>query len=159
VGLFQRPVGRKQKRGRFHLCDPAAGLPEWSSPFALRAGAIVLFVLGGTLGLSSGITMALRGKGTPIPMDSPVELVVTGPYGRLRNPMAVAGLLQGAAVGLWLGSSLVLVYVLLGAWIWHVVVRPLEEDDLSRRFGQSYEDYRKQVGCWLPSVRKYGRRE
>ena len=48
--------------------------------------------------------------------------------------LAVAGLTQGAAVGLWLGSPLVLLYVLAGALVWHAMVRPLEKHDLARRF-------------------------
>jgi protein-S-isoprenylcysteine O-methyltransferase Ste14 len=84
-------------------------------------------------------------------MDAPRELVVEGPYRFLRNPMAVAGLGQASAVGLWLGSWSVLAYVLAGGVIWHILVRPVEEADLARRFGPPYEAYRRSTPLWIPS--------
>jgi len=63
-----------------------------------------LFVLGGALGIWSGMTMAVRGKGTPLPLDAVRELVTSGPYAHVRNPMSAGSLLQGVAVGLWLRS-------------------------------------------------------
>ncbi|MBK7951112.1 MAG: hypothetical protein IPK00_20700 [Deltaproteobacteria bacterium] len=61
---------------------------------------MTLFALCGSLGLASSATMAIHGRGTPIPLDYPRELVVLGPYRVLRNPMVVAGIGQGVAVGL-----------------------------------------------------------
>ena len=127
-----------------------AGIPGWQTGNATRLLAAVLFVAGGTLGITSGITMARAGRGTPLPTACPSELVVAGPYRFVRNPMAVAGLTQGAAIALWLGSPLVLAYVLAGAIVWHAIVRPLEEHDLAQRFGEAYEGYRWAVRCWLP---------
>jgi protein-S-isoprenylcysteine O-methyltransferase Ste14 len=64
--------------------------------------------------------------------------------------MAVAGILQGIAVGVWLGSLGVLGYALAGAVLWHLVARPAEERDLLRRFGPAYEQYRAAVPLWWP---------
>ncbi|MEM6799504.1 MAG: isoprenylcysteine carboxylmethyltransferase family protein [Planctomycetota bacterium] len=114
-----------------------------------------LFALAGTLGLWSGATMAIAGRGTPLPVDCPRRLVVAGPYAHVRNPMAIAGLTQGAAVGLALGSFSVLIYTAAGALIWNLFVRPTEEAHLEELFGGSYRDYRHAVRCWLPSVRAY----
>ncbi|MCL4204918.1 MAG: isoprenylcysteine carboxylmethyltransferase family protein [Pirellulaceae bacterium] len=109
-----------------------------------------LFVLGGTLGMVSGVMMAVYGAGTPLPLDCPRRLVVVGPYRYVRNPMAVAGLCQGIAVGLILGSPAVVAYAALGGPVWHLLVRPWEEADLEARFGESYRRYRTAVRCWLP---------
>ena len=117
----------------------------------------VLFVMGGLLGLASCITMSLVGRGTPLPADCARDLVVAGPYRYLRNPMAVAGLSQGVAVGLVLGSPMVVAYALVGGPIWHFFVRPWEEIDLERRFGEPYRQYRAAVRCWLPRLRGYRR--
>jgi protein-S-isoprenylcysteine O-methyltransferase Ste14 len=65
--------------------------------------------------------------------------------------MAIASLGQGAAVGLYLGSPLVLVYVAIGAWMWQFLARPVEELDLVRHFGAEYEAYRNAVRCWWPN--------
>lgn len=112
--------------------------------------AVVAFVVCSALGLWSGFTIASRGDGTPLPTDSTRRLVVAGPYTWVRNPMAIAGLGQGLAVALFTGSVLVAAYTLLGSGIWQYIVRPLEEDDLSRRFGAEYDAYRGRVRCWLP---------
>jgi protein-S-isoprenylcysteine O-methyltransferase Ste14 len=127
------------------------GLDGWrfGSP-ASRWTGVGLFVLGGSLGLVSGMVMAVYGAGTPLPLDCPRRLVVVGPYRYVRNPMAVAGLCQGIAVGLILGSPAVVAYAVLGGPAWHLFVRPWEEADLESRFGDSYRRYRAAVRCWLP---------
>lgn len=116
----------------------------------LRAIAVALFALASALGLLSAVTMAVRGSGTPLPLDAPRALVMTGPYAWVRNPMAVAGLAQGGAVALWHGSIAVLFYVVAGGVLWHVVVRPLEEADLLREFGPAFIEYRDRVRLWVP---------
>lgn len=115
-----------------------------------RITGIGLFAIGGALGLGSAIALALQGAGTPLPLDCPRKLVVRGPYRFVRNPMAVAAVVQGVAVGLLLGSPLVIAYAVLGGPVWHFVVRPWEEDDLEQRFGDHYRHYRGRVRCWIP---------
>ena len=126
--------------------------------FAGRTGRTaggVLFTAAGVLGLASGVVMAVRGRGTPLPADCPRALVIAGPYRYVRNPMAIAGLAQGAAVGLYVGSPLVLAYVLAGGVLWNVWVRRWEEADLARRFGEPFIAYRRGVRCWWPRRRPY----
>lgn len=114
---------------------------------------LALLVLASALGVWSAITMATIGRGTPLPSAMPAVLVVAGPYRWVRNPMAVAGIVQGVAVGLVLSSWLVVAYALVGSLLWNYAVRPLEEADLARRFGASFERYRAEVRCWIPRLR------
>ena len=125
------------------------GLPVYEFA-AARFVAVGLFVVASTLGIVSAITMAVQGQGTPLPIDSPRRMVVTGPYARVRNPMAIAGLAQGTAVAIWHGSLAVLVYVIVGGVIWQFAVRPLEEADLLRVFGDEFARYRETVPLWWP---------
>lgn len=53
----------------------------------------------------------------------------------------------------WTVTGAVL-YSLIGAVMWQVWVRPVEEADLSRRFGPEYEAYRKRVTCWIPTFKR-----
>jgi protein-S-isoprenylcysteine O-methyltransferase Ste14 len=130
------------------------GIPQFSFPFQ-KILAAILFCAISTLGVSGAYTMAKIGRGTPLPMDTASRLVVRGIYSFVRNPMAISGIGQGLAVGLFLGSPLVLLYGLMGALIWQLIFRPLEEDDLLKSFGADFEDYRKNVRCWIPRVTPY----
>jgi protein-S-isoprenylcysteine O-methyltransferase Ste14 len=80
----------------------------------------------------------------------PNRLVVAGPYRWVRNPMALAGIAQGVAVGLITASWLVVIYALAGSLVWNHIVRPYEEADLEKRFGAAFLRYRMHVRCWVP---------
>ena len=117
----------------------------------LWLGVAVLALASG-LGVWSAITMATVGRGTPLPSAMPASLVVAGPYRWVRNPMAVAGIVQGAAVGLILSSWVVVVYAIAGSLVWNYAIRPHEEADLEHRFGDEFRRYRDAVRCWLPRL-------
>jgi protein-S-isoprenylcysteine O-methyltransferase Ste14 len=68
--------------------------------------------------------------------------------------MAIAGIGQGLAVALMFQSIPILVYSLIGAAVWQLVIRPYEERDLATRFGKSYVEYRQQISCWIPTFRR-----
>ena len=121
------------------------GLPQFAR---LRWLGAAIFIAFGALGLRSGYVMSRAGEGTPLPVDAPRRLVVVGPYRYVRNPMAIAGLTQGLAASLWLGSPAVVAYVLAGAVLWNTIIRPVEEADLHTRFGPAFEHYRSAVRCW-----------
>lgn len=126
----------------------------WPAVSRARVLAPWLFLVASGLGLWSAWTMVTVGRGTPLPLEGPRELVVRGPYAAVRNPMAIAGLAQGAAVAFWLGSWFVLVYVVAGGVLWHVFVRPVEEADLLETFSDAYRAYRARVPLWLPRIRR-----
>lgn len=129
----------------------------WVEPFTFPGQTVVawlLFLAMACLNVLSGWTMTVVGKGTPLPLDCAKELVVCGPYRYVRNPMAIGGLGAAFSVGIWLGSYFVLLYAILGGIVWNAMVRPSEEADLKRRFGNSYEVYRTRVRCWWPRWRQ-----
>lgn len=146
-GLFLAvlPAGVVLVEQRWGLALP---LPAWTVPLG-----VVVLSLASALGLWSAFAMSTRGGGTPLPAAMPNRLVIAGPYRFVRNPMALAGIVQGAAVGLIASSWLVLVYALLGSLVWNHAVRPHEEADLERRFGEEFGVYRRAVRCWLPRLR------
>jgi len=111
--------------------------------------APILFALASVLGITAAHAMNCTGKGTPLPTANAPNLVVTGPYRYVRNPMALAGILQGLCTGWFLGSYVVLVYAILGALTWHIFVRPTEEHELTKRFGDEYIQYKSKVPLWI----------
>lgn len=130
----------------------AVELPEGARLATVVAG-VVLLLGASALGVISAVTMARLGRGTPLPGALANDLVIAGPYRRVRNPMAVAGISQGVAVGLLGASWLVILYSLAGGVLWHLLVRPEEERDLSARFGEDYARYRARVRSWVPRLR------
>ncbi len=123
-------------------------------PLAVRAAGLTLLIAASALGVWSAIAMSTRGEGTPLPSETATRLVVSGPYRFVRNPMAVAGIAQGVAVGMLAGSWLVIVYALCGSLVWNTLIRPWEEADLEQRFGAEFRAYRERVRCWVPRLHR-----
>ena len=114
---------------------------------------LFMFVLASGLGLISAFVMVKKGKGTPLPVDQSNQLVISGPYKYVRNPMAISGLCQGVSVSIFFGSWSVLIYTLIGGLIWQTVVRPIEERNMLNRFGEKYAEYRESVSLWFPGLK------
>lgn len=68
--------------------------------------------------------------------------------------MAVAGIVQGAAIGVILQSWLVVASEVVGSLLWNYAIRPLEESDLKERAGEVFLQHRDRVGFWIPPVSK-----
>lgn len=137
----------------FVILDAFDALTPPSFGICLYVGALQ-FICSSLLGLTSAYFMVRYGAGTPLPLDQTNNLVVSGPYHYVRNPMAIAGIGQGIAIAIAFQSVPILIYSALGALVWHLVVRPTEERDMAQRFGQPYENYRRQVSCWTPTFRR-----
>lgn len=136
------------------IVEDKLGIVRFAFPYQAPI-AVTLFILISSPGVFSSILMSRIGRGTPLPLDHARELVIVGTYSYVRNPMAVSGIGQGLAVALFLGSPLVSAYALMGSAIWQLIFRPLEENDLQRRFGRPYEAYCRAVKCWLPRTTPY----
>jgi protein-S-isoprenylcysteine O-methyltransferase Ste14/predicted DCC family thiol-disulfide oxidoreductase YuxK len=142
--------------GVFYLLESAVGLEGWrfATPLWQTTG-LVLFTAASLVHLVSNLVMAVHGEGTPLFLDGPRRLVVAGPYRHVRNPMALAGLTQCLAVGLWLGSPLVLLSFVLLVAFERLVIIPSEVADLENRFGEAYRHYRLRVPGWRVRLRGY----
>lgn len=136
------------------ILEDKLGIVRLEFPYQ-RPIAAVIFLVVSSIGIWAARSMSTIGKGTPLPLDHARNLVLRGPYGFVRNPMAVSGILQGLAVALFLGSPLVVLYALMGSAIWQLIFRPLEEGHLEARFGGSFVRYRDSVRCWIPNKNAY----
>ena len=129
--------------------DPLIGIEPigWIRPLGwiLAAG-------GGALAAACVAVFATRGKGTPAPFDPPRRFVATGPYRYVRNPMYVGAVGVMSGVGLVVGSPAILVLAIVFWALSCVFVLLYEEPDLERRFGESYAEYRGNVGRWIPRL-------
>lgn len=97
---------------------------------------------------------AQKGKGTPAPIEPPKELVVSGLYNHVRNPMYVG--IASVLIGhfLWFGFGSLLIYTAVVVIAFHSFVTLYEEPNLRQRFGAAYEAYCKRVPRWIPKVSK-----
>jgi protein-S-isoprenylcysteine O-methyltransferase Ste14 len=146
-------------------CTLAGLVPWWMTgwrlqpPFLgleLTRGLGAIMILAGVPGLvDSFARFALQGLGTPAPIAPTRNLVVTGLYRYVRNPIyvAVVAIIVGQAV--LIGDWRLIVY---GALLWlffHVWVVAYEEPTLEQTFGREYEAFRAGVPRWIPRMRAW----
>ena len=96
---------------------------------------------------------AQKGRGTPAPIDPPKELVVSGLYRYVRNPMYVGIFLIVIGHFLWFGYWNLLAYALFLLILFHLFVTLYEEPNLRNRFGPAYAEYLGAVPRWIPRIR------
>lgn len=145
IVVFAVPIG-------ISVVEIELGLQRFPTPPTV-AGALLL--ISTLIGLWAAITLAIRGRGTPLPLDPPHRLVIEGPYAFVRHPFALAMLGQMAAIALAMGSAPVSAYVVLSAVVWQFVIRPREEKTLEQRFGSSWRRYCRNVHALRPRLTPY----
>lgn len=119
----------------------------------LTRGLGAIMILSGLPGLvDSFARFALQGLGTPAPIALPRNLVVTGLYRYVRNPIfvAVVAIILGQAV--LMGDWRLIVYGALLWLVFHVQVVAYEEPALAQAFGKEYEAFRGGVPRWIPRI-------
>src|SRR5215475_1281936 len=126
--------------------------PSFLAVELTRVVGVALIMVGGIGLLDSFARFALQGVGTPAPIAPTRNLVVTGLYRHVRNPMyvAVVAIILGQAV--LMGDWRLILY---GALLWlffHVFVVTYEEPTLEQTFGREYEAFRAAVPRWIPRM-------
>ena len=80
-------------------------------------------------------------------------LVQHGPYRYIRNPMYSGLMLLGVGIGLAM-ENVSIPATMLGVFVLQAIRTRTEEKYLIERFGDSYRDYMRRVGRFLPSAWK-----
>jgi protein-S-isoprenylcysteine O-methyltransferase Ste14 len=127
--------------------------PHWPAPADWawpQFAAVILGAIAAGVFLHCQWLFAVRGQGTPAPIDPPKKFVRRGLYKWVRNPMYLAVFTLVGAEALFLQSGHIGVYFVLLVCLIHVWVLLYEEEVLRRNFGAMYEDYRREVPRWLP---------
>jgi protein-S-isoprenylcysteine O-methyltransferase Ste14 len=135
-----------------------AGIVPWlltrwdagSQPRALRILGVFL-VAGGALVLETTARFALQGRGTPAPWAPPERFVERGSYRFVRSPMYLGVLLLVVGQALLLGREILFAWAVAAWLIFTAFLVFYEEPQLRRRFGASYDDYRRRVKRWFPT--------
>jgi protein-S-isoprenylcysteine O-methyltransferase Ste14 len=127
---------------------------DWILPAYVVTTVLPLWtrlVLGGVLVVGGFALMqtakrAFQQLGTEVkPWLPSTQIVASGPYRYMRNPMYVAGVLVIAGLALALGSDWILVMLVPTAVVLHYGVVLREERYLERKFGDAYRQYREAV--------------
>ena len=81
------------------------------------------------------------------------QLVQHGPYRWVRHPLYTTGTTMLFALGLMAASWFLLTLAALALVLIRLVVVPIEEGELTRRFGAGYTNYMSHSGAMLPRLR------
>jgi protein-S-isoprenylcysteine O-methyltransferase Ste14 len=81
--------------------------------------------------------------------ETETQLVTSGPFAQVRNPMFLGVMLAQIGFFLALPSVFSLVCLVIGVVAVFAQAR-FEEHELARRFGATYRLYLEQVPAWLP---------
>jgi protein-S-isoprenylcysteine O-methyltransferase Ste14 len=82
------------------------------------------------------------------------RLVTGGPYAYVRNPIYLGNLLVGLGVVGVAGSWVALAVLVVVFSIEYGAIVSLEEEFLTRTFGDAYREYAARVPRWLPRLRR-----
>lgn len=112
----------------------------------------VFIVLALALLIECFLRFALKGWGTPAPIAPTKELVVSGAYARVRNPMyvAVTALIFGQA--LLFASAALIAYGIVVWFAFLLFVLYYEEPRLMHEFPDDYPAYFENVPRWIPRL-------
>lgn len=135
--------------------------PEYIYRFEIgiyRYLGLAPIVLGVVIYLFCSGSFVYVGKGTPIPFTPTKELIVTGLYRFVRNPLYIAGVLVLAGEAILFQSLGIFIYCLVMFVVFNVHVL-MEESLLGEKFGARYEQYCKSVPRWIPRFKPYRKKD
>lgn len=96
-----------------------------------------------------------RAGGSPVPLNPPQELVTTGLYAYVRNPMVSGWLCGMFGLGVLLGSiTFTFISTPLFAILNVLYLKAIEEREMEKKFGEEYLRYKERVPMFIPRLRK-----
>ncbi len=133
------------------------GWPRWRTG-AGQALGIVLFLAGLGLVAYCSRLFARIGRGTPVPIAPPTQLVVSGLYRFTRNPIYVAQVAILFSYFCYFGELALLLYSGVWALLVQAFVVWVEEPGLRSRFGEAYLEYAREVPRWVGVPARFRKR-
>jgi protein-S-isoprenylcysteine O-methyltransferase Ste14 len=123
--------------------------------FGVGALGAVLILSGLAILIECFARFALKGRGTPAPIAAPKELVVTGFYAHVRNPMYVAVSLIVFGQSLLFANAALIAYGVVVWFAFLLFVLYYEEPRLKHEFPEAYEAYAAAVPRWIPRLKPW----
>ena len=121
--------------------------------------AIFILALGLFLAIWSVRTFyAQGGDGTPGPWRPVSNLVISGPYKYVRNPMLL-GVFCLLLFESMFFTSMPFFYWFMIFFVSNIIYfKIIEEEELIKRFGSDYKDYKNNVSMLLPKFTPYSKK-
>lgn len=134
--------------------DGLAHFPRFvSPPLSFVMGSIPLALWAFVVGWP--VVRFFKARGSPVPLNPPQELVTTGLYAYVRNPMVSGWLIGMFGLGVLLGSiALTFIFTPLFAILNVIYLQAIEERELEKKFGEEYLRYKEKVPMFIPRLRK-----
>jgi protein-S-isoprenylcysteine O-methyltransferase Ste14 len=125
-------------------------------PYVKTALSAALIIIGLSVWAWAILIQISSGKGTPMPIAPPQELVVSGPYRYCRNPIQLGAMLYYWGLGTHFGSMTVgFLMFCLTLLIGSFYNKVFEEKELLQRFGKDYEAYRAVTPFLIPKWKRH----
>lgn len=124
------------------------------TPATLLSG-VVLTLLGESLrfwgvAYAGCLTRVTGGVGAP-------EVVISGPFSYVRNPLYIGNILMYTGVGLM--ANALTPWLVLVAFVYFIfqysLIVSLEEEFLEKEFGEGYREFKNNVPRFFPRLRPY----
>ncbi len=119
------------------------------SKFSIIFGALLVLIGEAgrlwSVGFAGGITRTRTGDLH--------ELIITGPFAIVRNPIYIANMIMYSGAAFMMGVPVLVPLVVLYFYIEYSLIIVYEESILTQTFGDKYEQYKKSVNRWMPNLK------
>ena len=118
--------------------------------------SVPILVIGAAVALGT-IYSFIRARGSPVPLNPPKKLLITGLYSQIRNPMLLGWFIMLFGLGFLLNSiSLILIFTPLFILLNILYLKTIEEKEMEKKFGEQYLKYKESVPMFIP---RFGKRK
>jgi protein-S-isoprenylcysteine O-methyltransferase Ste14 len=116
------------------------------SPFNLTGWVVAA----AGLGLAIHTLSSLKSEHTSSdPVGVPTTLITTGFYSYSRNPIYLGYIITASGAAIIFGSITSFIAPVMCFLVMHVVIIPIEEENLQKKFGENYKHYQSSVHRWI----------
>lgn len=117
-------------------------------PYMRRPLGLLLFI--GAIAFTFHCKKLFNEKGETFTLDTPTNTLLTeGPFSWSRNPIYLGAAVIHFAASLLVGTFWIMITLPFAVFVMQKGVIEPEERYLAERFGQTYEDYKKQTRRWF----------
>lgn len=134
------------------VLDRSIGFPSFGYGLPSLLVGSTLIILGLIYAFWSIAAQLLHARGTPLPMMATQKLLIAGPFRHCRNPMSFGTILLYLGIGIFVGSTSAVVFVLIFTILLVGYIKGVEESELEARFGEEYIRYKEETPFLIPRV-------